>query len=101
MPTASHILFVVAALLIILAAYVKFRQKYQSSSAPGGLSAFAKIADADVKQKEAEGKIIAIKAAASGKQAAADSLKKAALEAHNEIDKAHQAFDDVHHILGN
>jgi hypothetical protein len=96
----SKLCIILVVVLLGIAAYLKFNQKYNPTSAVGGQSAFAKIADADTKQKEAEGKIVAVKAAANATQAAAGELKKAAVEAHGELDKAHKELDHVHELLG-
>lgn len=95
-------LFVVVAVfaLIALAGYLYSRNKRKVTAAVGGVTAFAKIADAATKAKEAEGKIIAVKAAARMKQDAASALKEAALDAHQGLDKAHKDLDEVHAILG-
>lgn len=89
----------VVALFVTRYVITKFK-KSPATDQVGGLSAFAKIADAEVKKKEAEGKVIAAKAAAEAKKAEAAVLKQGALEAHAAIDEAHKDFDEVHEILG-
>jgi len=72
MHILSIALATVGTLLIIIAAYLKFKKLFPSG-VTGGVSAFAKIADAEVKQKEAEGKIIAVNALKTASEEALDA----------------------------
>lgn len=80
--------------------YLYFKNRHNAATKTGKFSAFAKIADAEAKQKAAEGKLIAIKATATLHQAGADVLKASALEAHAAVDRVHEGLDEVHAILG-
>lgn len=98
-----HLGLIVVLVFLATVAFVAARlleKKNNPTTQVGGATAFAKIADADTKQKEAAGKVLAVKAAAEVKQAEADALKAGALEAHAAVDKAHEALDEVHAILG-